>query len=65
MVELVPSIDILKDEPGTVSSIWIWRARVRVGWSVAARYLAWALKKKVMIELNEGRAGWSRPGKGT
>lgn len=64
MVGLGPNINILKDEPGNVSSIWIWRARARVGWNVAARYLAWALKKRLMMELNKGGAGWSRPGKG-
>lgn len=62
MVELVPGTSILKDEQRSVSSLWIWQAGVRVGWSVAARYLAWAMKKKVMIAMNKGGAGWSRAG---
>lgn len=59
----MPGTSVLKDEPRSVSGIWIWQARARAGQSMAARYLARAIKRKVMIGLNRG-AGWSRAGQG-
>lgn len=64
MVVRGPDTSVLKDEQRSVSGIWIWQAGARVGWSVLARHLAWAIKKKVMIGTDKEGAGWSRAGQG-
>lgn len=61
----MPGTSVPKDEQRSVSSIWIWQARARVGQSEAARYLAWALKSKVMTGVNKrkGRLEQGRVGR--
>lgn len=53
-MELGPDTSVLKDEQRSVSGIWIWQARARVGWSVVARRLG----------TNKEEAGWSGAGMG-